>query len=229
MDIHTAKKVNANIGKTTKLLYAYGNRSRSLDLVGQADIAVFVNENSKCVNTTFYIFNGSAATLLSKKTSEQLDLLRVGLRSGSLNSLGSSASCCPGDGAWCEKFPEVFTGVGCMKRFKVSLHIDPKVPPVAQNVRRMPFGHRALAKAKLDELLSADIIERVEGPTPWVSPIVTVPKDSDDIRLCVDMRQANKAVVRERHPIPTVKELLYNLNSAKVFSKADLKLEFHQL
>ena len=100
--------------------------------------------------------------------------------------------------------------------------------PVAQPVRRMPFGHRKLAKAKLDELLESGIIERVEGPTPWVSPIVTVPKDDGDIRLCVDMRRANEAVVRERYPIPTVKELLYNLNGAKVFSKADLKLGFHQ-
>ena len=30
-----------------------------------------------------------------------------------------------------------------------------------------------------------------------------VPKPSGDIRLCVDMRQANMAVKRERFPIPT--------------------------
>lgn len=42
------------------------------------------------------------------------------------------------------------------------------------------------------------------------------------------MRQANRAVIRERLPIPTVKELLYNLNGAKYFSKVDLTQAFHQ-
>jgi hypothetical protein len=43
-----------------------------------------------------------------------------------------------------------------------------------------------------------DVIEKVEGPTPWVTPLVVVPKTSGNVRLCVDMRQANKAVQRER-------------------------------
>lgn len=51
---------------------------------------------------------------------------------------------------------------------------------------------------KLEELVECDIIEPVEGPTPWVSPVLMVPKPSGDIRLCVDMRKANKAIVRER-------------------------------
>ena len=53
-----------------------------------------------------------------------------------------------------------------------------------------------------------DIIEKVQGPTPWVSPIVVVPKPSGGIRLYVDMRKANDAIVRERYPIPTVDEVL---------------------
>ena len=48
---------------------------------------------------------------------------------------------------------------------------------------------------KLEELVEC---EPVEGPTPWVSPVLMVPKPSGDIRLCVDMRKANKAIVRER-------------------------------
>ena len=41
-----------------------------------------------------------------------------------------------------------------------------------------------------------DIIERVEGPTPCVSPIVVVPKGSGDIRICVVIRQANTVIER---------------------------------
>ena len=84
-------------------------------------------------------------------------------------------------------------------------------------------------EVKLKELQEADIIEKVEGPTPWVSPVCVVPQQSADIRLCVDMRRANEAVLRERHPIPMVDEVLQNMNQSTVFSKLDLKWGFHQI
>ena len=61
-----------------------------------------------------------------------------------------------------------------------------------------------------------------------MSPVVIVPK-KNDIRLCVDMRQANEAVIRERHPIPAVDELLQDLNQSTVLIKLDLKWAFHQI
>jgi len=67
-------------------------------------------------------------------------------------------------------------------------------------LRPSPFGLRGKIEQKLEELVNQDIIESVKGPTPWVSPVVVVPKPSGDIRLCVDMRRANQAIVWERHP-----------------------------
>ena len=43
------------------------------------------------------------------------------------------------------------------------------------------------------------------------------------------MRRANEAIERERHPIPTVEEVLHELNGSTVFSKLDLKWGFHQV
>ena len=86
-----------------------------------------------------------------------------------------------------------------------------------------------LAK-KLDELEKSDIIEKVNEPSQWVSHVVVVPKgQGSDIRLCVDMRQANKAIIRERFPIPTVDEVLQDLNESKVFSRIDIKMAIHQI
>ena len=72
---------------------------------------------------------------------------------------------------------------------------------------------------KIAELVEMDIIEPVNGPTPWVNPVVVVPKANGDIRLCIDMRRANEAIVRDRHPISTVDEVLQSMNGSKVFSK----------
>ena len=74
-----------------------------------------------------------------------------------------------------------------------------------------------------------DIIERVEGPTPCVSPIIVVPKQNGDIRICVDIRMANTAIERSRHPIPTIDDVLSELSGNAVFTKLDLTMGFHHL
>ena len=73
------------------------------------------------------------------------------------------------------------------------------------------------------------IIQPVEGPASWVNPVVIVPKNNGEIRLCVDMRQANQAIMRRRYPIPTVDEVLHTMNGSKVFSKLDLKWGCYKL
>jgi len=72
------------------------------------------------------------------------------------------------------------------------------------------------------------IIEKVKGASRWVSPMVVIPKDAD-IRICVDMRCANKAVKRENYPLPTIEDFLPHLGKGKVFTKLDVKNAFHQV
>ena len=129
-----------------------------------------------------------------------------------------------------EQFPEVFSGIGKLTDFQLKLHVNHDVKPVAQPVCRLPFALRHKVDEKLDKLLEKDIIEEVSSrPTEWVSPLVVVPKSNGDIRFCVDMHRANEAIVRERHPLPTIEEVLYDLNGSTVFSKLDLKWGFHQI
>ena len=78
-----------------------------------------------------------------------------------------------------EQFPEVFSGIGKLADFhdQLKLHVNRDVKPVAQPVRRLPFGLRDKVDEKLDELFEKDIIEEVSSrSTLWVSPLVVVPK-----------------------------------------------------
>ena len=71
-------------------------------------------------------------------------------------------------------------------------------------------------------------IQLPSGPTEWVSPVVVVPKPDGDICIFVDIRKARKAIERERHPIPTIEDIMHDLNKFMVFSKLDLTWGLHQ-
>ena len=43
------------------------------------------------------------------------------------------------------------------------------------------------------------------------------------------MRALNKAIIRERHIIPTIDDVVHDLNGCKVFSKIDLNQGYHQI
>ena len=171
------------------------------------------------VQAEFVVIDGEGEALLGRETALQLGVLKLGAPVYTVQSKEVIMS----------DYKGVFDGVGKLKDYQVKLHVNPDVPPVAQPVRRTPFSLHDKVKKKVEELVNMDIIEPVEGPTPWVSPVVVVPKQNDEIRLCVDMRKANEAIIGERYPIPTVDEVLQSLNQSTVFSKLDLKWGYHQL
>ena len=78
-----------------------------------------------------------------------------------------------------------FKGVGKLKGCNITLHVDPQCEPVAQPVRRIPFGYKDKVNQLLECLVAEDIIEPVEGDgSMWVSPIVIVFKSNGE--LCID-------------------------------------------
>ena len=111
-----------------------------------------------------------------------------------------------------------------MKDVKGKIHVDENGIPVIQPHRRIPFHIRKQVEAELDRHEQLDIIDKVDGPTTWVSPIVVAPKPKNhfEIRLCVDMKEPNKAILRSSHITPTLDDMMLDLNGSKVFSKMDL-------
>ena len=49
------------------------------------------------------------------------------------------------------------------------------------------------------------------------------------MRICVDMRRAREAIQREKLLIPTVEEMLEEMNGSMVFSNLDMNIWFHQI
>lgn len=57
--------------------------------------------------------------------------------------------------------------------------------------------------------------------------MVPLLKEKADIRLCIDIRRANEAIMRENYPLPTMDQILPKINKAKHFSRIDKKLALH--
>ena len=168
--------------------------------------------------TKVYVAQGNYGTLMGHVTAEKLNI--------KINESAVIASVVtdPETTSIIEEFADRFSGLGKLANVQVQIHLDPEVTPVIQQHRRMPFHLRQKVKDELQHLEDMDVIERVTQPTSWVSSLVAAPKpnNADAVRLCVDMRRVNKAVLRERHVMPTVDDVINYLNGATTFSNTQL-------
>ncbi|CAH2108807.1 unnamed protein product [Euphydryas editha] len=207
--------------KISEKYFAYGGKE--LDKLGIFSTLLFSPDTGRKVYTNVLVYNGSGPSLLSRQTSIDLDLLRVGpipTETGKIYSVKPLLT----KEVIAKEYPSLFQGIGKLRDFKLTIPVDPSVKLVAQPVRRQPFNIRNIEEKLVKELLDYDIIEPVTGPTPCVSPShIVKKKEKDQYRLVVDMRKANEAVMRERVPLPTFEELLADLNGCKFFSTLDLK------
>ena len=175
---------------------------------------ICVPDTQTSFKTEFFVMPGSADTLLGRRSSGKLGVLKVGV---------SVYACEPRNttdkkGALKTKYPKVFTGLGKLKNFQLKLHIDGSVTPIAQAMRRIPFSRKLKVIDKLEELEALDVIEKVNGPTSCINLLVAIEKSNGDVRICLDMRQANRAIQREKHPMPTIEEIFQEMSGAKVVS-----------
>lgn len=95
----------------------------------------------------------------------------------------------------------------------VTIMTDETATPVIQIPRRTPYNHAAKAE-KISYQINQDIIEKVpDDETPsWISLTVIAPKqNSDQIRLFMDMRMANKAILWPYTQLPSME--MWSANS----------------
>ena len=116
----------------------------------------------------------------------------------------------------------VFTGLGKVRGYAHRPLVRAEVKPVAQHPRRIPLSLRDEVTTEIKRLEKEGIIKRTEA-SEWVSNVVPVRKRSGLLRLCIDLRQLNKAIVPGKYPLPTVEALAAEFHGSTIFSKLDLR------
>ena len=162
------------IRKANVKIFPYGS-DKPLTLVGKCQCEV--ETDIKFSVETFFIVEGKAGCLVSWKSSQRLGLVQVArtVREPEANKVESLV----------QSYSDLFEGLGKLKGFQVHLHVDKDVQPIAQSHRRVPFHVRKDLENQLTRDEELGVIEKTEGPTPWVSPVVVVPKKDGKIRVCV--------------------------------------------
>ncbi|XDV20076.1 hypothetical protein PO909_025458 [Leuciscus waleckii] len=118
--------------------------------------------------------------------------------------------------------------LGLAKGFIHRVKVREDVQPVQQKLRRLPLSVKQAVSAELERLLEMDVIEGIDA-SPWVSPIVVTRQKNGSVRMCVNLREPNKAVVMDSHPLPHMDDLFSEMCGATVFSTIDLANAYHQV
>jgi hypothetical protein len=80
---------------------------------------------------------------------------------------------------------------------------------------------------QLSELLDKGYI--CPRSSPWGCLALFVKKKDQSLRLCVDYRPLNAVTAKNKYPLPRIDILFDQLAGARVFSKVNLRLGYHQI
>lgn len=96
--------------------------------------------------------------------------------------------------------------------------------PVYQRARRLAMPERENVNAQINEWMRDGIVQ--PSLSDYASPVVLTKKKNGFTRLCVDYRQLNKKIIKDRYPLPLIEDQLDQLQDAKIFSTLDLRNGF---
>ena len=117
-------------------------------------------------------------------------------------------------------FPNSFDCIGDMKG-EYDIKTDPTVPPVQHGRWKVPMKYKEEIEKELEEMVWQRIITKHTEPTPWVSSLTYPKKANGKLRICLDPKDLNEAIICENHKPPTLEEIAHVLIGATRFSKVD--------
>ena len=98
-------------------------------------------------------------------------------------------------------FPNSFDCIGDMHG-EYDIKTDPTMPPVQHGRQKVPIEYKEEIKKELAEMVQQRIITKQTEPTPWVSSMTYPKKANGKLRICLDPKDLNKAIIHENHKAP---------------------------
>jgi hypothetical protein len=108
-----------------------------------------------------------------------------------------------------------------------TIELQPGMTPISKRPYKMTPKDLAELKVQLKELLDKGCIR--SSSSSWGCPALFVKKKDQSLRLCVDYWPLNAVTIKNKYPLPRINILFDQLADAKVFSKVNLYLGYHQI
>nr|GFA11918.1 putative reverse transcriptase domain-containing protein [Tanacetum cinerariifolium] len=103
---------------------------------------------------------------------------------------------------------------------------DSNIATVRAPYRLAPSEIKELSD-QLQELSEKGFIRH--NSSSWGAPVLFVKKKDGSFRMCIDYRELNKLIVKNRYPLSRIDDLFDQLQGSSVYSKIDLRSGYHQL
>ena len=149
------------------------------------------------ITERLYVIQNQRCSLLSKRACVNLGLIK---RVNEVKQISTPD--------FRAEFPGLFTGLGKLQTpYHITLCPDTK-PVCLYTPRKVPHPLLPQVEKEIQSMLKQGVISPVTSPTTWCSGLVVVPKSNGKHRICVDLTNLNKSVLREIHPMSSVDESL---------------------
>jgi hypothetical protein len=130
----------------------------------------------------------------------------------------------------CE-FPDVFpddqSELPPDRDVEFTIELEPDNAIISWRPYRMAPKELAKIKKQLEELLDKGFIR--PSSSPWGCSTISVKKKDGTLQMCVDYHPLNAVIIKNKYPLPHIDALFDQLAGARVFSKIDLRLGYHQI
>ena len=124
-------------------------------------------------------------------------------------------------------FPDELPGLPPQRVVDFGIELHSGTSPISMTPHRMtPIDLHEL-RVQLQELLDKGFIR--PSTSPWGAPVLFAKKKDKTLRLCIDYKQLNRVTIKNRYPLSRIDDLFDQLRGARVYSKIDLRIGYHQL
>jgi hypothetical protein len=124
-------------------------------------------------------------------------------------------------------FPEELPGMSPEREAEFVIDLLPGTAPISKRPYQMSVEELQELKKQLTELQEAGYIR--PSSSPWGAPILFVQKKDGSQRMCVNYRSLNDVTIKNKCLLPCIDDLFDQMRGARVFSKIDLRLGYHQM
>ncbi|GJX45406.1 putative reverse transcriptase domain-containing protein, partial [Tanacetum coccineum] len=126
-----------------------------------------------------------------------------------------------------EVFPQDLSGLPTTRQVEFQIDLVLGAAPVAREPYRLAPAKMKELSEQLQELSDKGFIR--PSSLPWGAPVLFVKKKDGSFRMFIDYRELKKLTVKNRYPLPRIDDLFDQLQGSSVYSKIDLRSDYHQL